>query len=110
LFLFLLLPFSVIFEIFGEIKNTQIQKFHFWKIVQIDFFFNCSLSNFIFKFGKKMFKLKFVQIRICSNLNLFRFEFVQTQFCLDWICSNSILLRFEFIQTRFCSNSNLFTF
>jgi hypothetical protein len=29
LFLFLLLPFSIIFEIFGEIKNTQIRKFHF---------------------------------------------------------------------------------
>jgi hypothetical protein len=28
-FLFLLLIFSIIFEIFGEIKNTQIGKFHF---------------------------------------------------------------------------------
>jgi hypothetical protein len=28
-FLFLLLPFSIIFEIFGEIKNIQIRKFYF---------------------------------------------------------------------------------
>jgi hypothetical protein len=49
--------------------------------------FRISCSN-----SEKMFKLKFVQIQICSKL-----EFVQIR-----ICSNSILFRFEFVQTRFC--------
>jgi hypothetical protein len=50
-----------------------------------------------------MFKLKFVQIRICSNLNLFRFEFVQTQFCLDLN-----LFKLDFVEIRIYPNSILF--
>jgi hypothetical protein len=65
-----------------------------WKFVQFKI---CSLSNFMFKFGKN------VQTQICSDSNLFKLEFVQIQ-----ICSNSILFRFEFVQTRFCWDSNLF--
>jgi hypothetical protein len=69
-----------------------------------------------------MFTFEFhIQIRKkCSNSNLFRFKFVQTQICSDsnlfklnfvqiWICSNSILLRFEFVQTRFCLNADFWT-
>jgi hypothetical protein len=60
-FLFLLLPFSINFEIFGEIKNAQIRKFHF----------------------EKLFRLKFVQFKICSILNfMFKFEkYIQTRIC-----------------------------
>jgi hypothetical protein len=60
-FLFLLLPFSINFEIFGEIKNAQIRKFHFEKLFRLKFvqFEICSISNFMFKFEKN------IQTRIC---------------------------------------------
>jgi hypothetical protein len=108
-FLFLLLLFSIIFEIFGEIKKIlRFENFIFEKLFRLKI---CSIRN--------MFTFEFhIQIRKkCSNSNLFRFKFVQTRICLDlnlfklnfvqiWICSNSILLRFEFVQTQFCSNAD----
>jgi hypothetical protein len=126
LFLFLLLSFSIIFEIFGEIKNTQIWKFHFWKMFRLKI---CSIRNmFTFEFhvqiqkkcsNSNLFRFKFVQARICSDSNLFKLEFVQTQICSDSnlfklkfvqirICSNSILFRFKFVQTWFYWDLNLF--
>jgi hypothetical protein len=85
---FFYVTFSIIFEIFGEIKNTKIQNFHFEKLFRLKI---CSIQN--------MFTFEFhVQIRKkCSNSNLFKLEFVQIQ-----IYSNSILFIFEFVQTRFC--------
>jgi hypothetical protein len=66
----------------------------------------CSLSNFMFKFGKQIqaqicSDSNLFKTRICSDSNLFKLNFVQI-----WICSNSILLRFEFVQTWFCSNAD----
>jgi hypothetical protein len=57
-FHFLLLPFSINFEIFSEIKSAQIWKFHFEILFRLKFvqFEICSISNFMFKFKK------FVQI------------------------------------------------
>jgi hypothetical protein len=113
-FLFLLLPFSINFEIFGEIKNAQIWKFHFEKLFRLKFVqFQISCSN------SKKIKLEFVEIQTCSNSNLFIFEFVQTRFCsdsnlfkLDFVqiqnCSISILFRFNFVQIWICSKIKLF--
>jgi hypothetical protein len=71
-FFFLLFPFSVNFEILGELKNAQIRKFYFEKLFRLKLvqFKICSISNFMFKFEK------YVQTRICSNSNLFKLVFV----------------------------------
>jgi hypothetical protein len=102
-FFFLLFPFFVNLEILGELKlkNAQIQKNYFEKLFRLKLiqFKIYSFSNFMFKFEK------YVQTRICSNSNLFKFEFVHIR-----ICSNLILFRFEFVQTRFCSDSIMFKF
>jgi hypothetical protein len=71
-----------------------------WKFVQFEI---CSLSNFIFKFGKnvqtqKLFRFKFVQTRICSDSNLFKLNF----------CSDLNLFKLDFVEIRICSNSILF--
>jgi hypothetical protein len=97
--------FFIIFEIFGEIKNTQIRKFYFWKTVQIENLFNSKYVHFRISCSnsEKMFKLKFVQIQICSNSNLFSFEFVQTLFCSDLN-----LFKLNFVEIRICSNLILF--
>jgi hypothetical protein len=70
---FFYLFFSVNFEILGELKNAQIQKIYFEKLFRLKLvqFEICSILNFMFKFEK------YVQTRICSNSNLFKFEFVQ---------------------------------
>jgi hypothetical protein len=54
-------------------------------------------NSILFKFechvkSKNMFKLEFVQIQICSNLNLFKFK----------------IFKLEIVQIQICSNSNLF--
>jgi hypothetical protein len=113
-FLFLLLPFSIIFEI----KNTQIRKFHFWKTVQIENLFTfefhiqiqkkCSNSN--------LFRFKFVQTQICSDSNLFKLKFFSdlNLFKLDfveiWICSNSILFKRRFLNWTFFEFKQIFEY
>jgi hypothetical protein len=60
-------------------------------------------GNFIFL--KTYSDSKFVQFKICSNLNfMFKFKnYVQTR-----ICSNSNLFKLEFVQILIYLNSNLF--
>jgi hypothetical protein len=92
------------------IKKCSDSKNLFWKTVQIK---TCSIRNlFNFEFhvqirkicsNLNLFKLEFVQTRICSNSNLFSFEFVQT-----WFCSYSNLFKLDFVQIQFFSNLNLF--
>jgi hypothetical protein len=79
-FFFPLFLFSVNFEILGEIKNDQIRKFYFEKLLRLKLvqFEICSISNFMFNFEFHVQIRKYVQIQICSISNLFKFEFVQT--------------------------------
>jgi hypothetical protein len=67
-------------------QKNYFEKLFRLKLVQFKI---CSILNFMFKFEK------YVQTQICSNLNLFKLEFVQIRIC-------------EFVQTWFCSDSNLF--
>jgi hypothetical protein len=122
-FFFLLFSFCNIFD--DEIKHVQIQKFlmkdcldfvarfticpnlkkhKFGNLFKFKIYLNSKSVHIQICSNSNLFKFEFVQIRICSRSNLFKFEFVQVQ-----ICSNSNLFKFEFVLVQICSNSNLFT-
>jgi hypothetical protein len=107
-FFFLLFSFCNIFD--DEIKHVQIRKFLMKYCLDFVARFAICPNSKKHKFGN-LFKFKIclnskaVHIQICSNSNLFKFEFVQIR-----ICSRLNLFKFEFVQVRICSNSNLFSF
>jgi hypothetical protein len=73
-------------------------KILFLKNVQIENLFNSKYVHFQISYSnsEKMFKLKFVQIQICSNSNLFRFNFF----------SDLNLFKLDFVEIRICSNAD----
>jgi hypothetical protein len=105
-FFFLLFSFCNIFD--DEIKHVQIRKFLMKDCLDFVARFAICPNSKKHKFGN-LFKFKIylnsksVHIRMCPNLNLFKFKFVQIR-----ICSSTNLFKFEFVLVRICSNSNLF--